>query len=188
MSVEALSPGLVPSIANAWRKLARTCPVTGVLLNRDSERLVRWNGVVAIVFLLVGTIAALLLALTRWQAVHLLAPQWYYRFLTLHGMNMLIFFILFFEMAILYFAGPILLGCRQPAPKLAWSGFWLMLVGALMTNVTIATGHANVLFTSYVPLKAHPAFYLGIILFAVGALVAVILFFAALVVAKREKS
>jgi len=188
MSVEALSPGLIPSVKNAWRAVARTCPVTGLVLNRDSERLVRWNGVVAIVFLLVGTVAALLLALTRWQAVHLLAPVYYYRFLTLHGMNMLIFFILFFEMAILYFAGPVLLGSRQPAPRLAWFGFLLMLVGALTTNATIVMGKADVLFTSYVPLKAHPAFYLGIILFAVGALIAVLLFFAALVVAKREKS
>jgi cytochrome c oxidase subunit 1 len=188
MSVEALSPGLIPSVKNAWRAVARTCPVTGLVLNRDSERLVRWNGVVAIVFLLVGTVAALLLALTRWQAVHLLPPVYYYRFLTLHGMNMLIFFILFFEMAILYFAGPVLLGRRQPAPRLAWFGFLLMLVGALTTNATIVMGKADVLFTSYVPLKAHPAFYLGIILFAVGALIAVLLFFAALVVAKREKS
>jgi cytochrome c oxidase subunit 1 len=188
MSVEALSPGLIPSVKNAWRSVARTCPVTGLVLNRDSERLVRWNGVVAIVFLLVGTVAALLLALTRWQAVHLLPPVYYYRFLTLHGMNMLIFFILFFEMAILYFAGPVLLGSRQPAPRLAWFGFLLMLLGALTTDATIVMGKADVLFTSYVPLKAHPAFYLGIILFAVGALIAVLLFFAALVVAKREKS
>lgn len=188
MSVEALRPGLIPSVKDAWRSMARTCPVTGLVVNRDSGRLVRWNGVVSIVFLLLGTVAALLLALTRWQAVHLLPPVYYYRFLTLHGMNMLIFFILFFEMAILYFAGPVLLGSRQPAPRVAWFGFLLMLVGALTTDATILLGKADVLFTSYVPLKAHPAFYLGIILFAVGALIAVILFFAALVVAKREKS
>ena len=188
MSVEAISPGLIPTLKASWRGLARTCPVTGLVLNRDSERLVRWNGVVAIVFLLLGTVAALLLALTRWQAVHLLPPVYYYRILTLHGMNMLIFFILFFEMAILYFAGPVLLGARQPAPRLAWTGFWLMLVGALTTNAAILLGRADVLFTSYVPLKAHPSFYLGIILFAVGALIAVLLFFAALVVAKRERS
>jgi cytochrome c oxidase subunit I len=188
MSVEALQPGMIPSVKDAWRAVARTCPVTGLVVNRDSGRLVRWNGVVSIVFLLLGTVAALLLALTRWQAVHLLPPVYYYRFLTLHGMNMLIFFILFFEMAILYFAGPVLLGSRQPAPRLAWFGFFLMLVGALTTDATILLGKADVLFTSYVPLKAHPAFYLGIILFAVGALIAVLLFFAALVVAKREKS
>jgi len=178
-----------PEPANlVWRLAARVCPVTGLTVNRDSERLVRWNAVVAVVFFLVGVIAALLLALTRWQAVHLLEPTWYYRILTLHGLNMLIFFIIFFEMAILYFAGPILLNARQPAPKLAWAGFGLMLAGALLVDVVVLWGRADVLFTSYVPLKAHPLYYLGIILFAVGAIVATSLFFAALVVAKREKS
>ena len=171
-----------------WRLAARVCPVTNLIVNRDSERLVKWNAVTGIVFFLVGVVAALLLALTRWQAVHLLAPQAYYRVLTLHGLNMLIFFIIFFEMAILYFAGPILLNCRQPAPKTAWTGFWLMTVGALLTNFTVFWGRADVLFTSYVPLKAHPLYYLGIILFAVGALIATSLFFAAVVVAKREKT
>jgi cytochrome c oxidase subunit 1 len=171
-----------------WRLAARVCPITGLIVNRDSERLVRWNAVVAIVAMLFGAVAALLLALTRWQAVHLLAPVWYYRMLTLHGLNMLIFFIIFFEMAVLYFAGPILLNCRQPAPRLAWGGFALMLIGAITVNATIFAGRADVLFTSYVPLKAHPAYYLGIILFAVGALIAVGLFFAAMVVAKKEKT
>jgi cytochrome c oxidase subunit I len=178
-----------PAPANLfWRALARTCPVTGIVVNRDSERLVRFNAVAGVVFMLVGAIAALLLALTRWQAVHLLAPVWYYRMLTLHGLNMLIFFIIFFEMAILYFAGPILLGARQPAPKLAWSGFALMLAGALLVDFVVLWGRADVLFTSYVPLRAHPLYYLGIILFAVGALIATLLFFASMVVAKREKS
>jgi len=171
-----------------WRTLARVCPVTQLVVNRDSERLVRWNAVVGVVFFLVGVVAALLLALTRWQAVHLLSPIWYYRILTLHGLNMLIFFIIFFEMAILYFAGPVMLGSRQPAPKTAWAGFGLMLVGALLVDAVVLAGKADVLFTSYVPLRAHPLYYLGIILFAVGALVAVSLFFASLVVARREKS
>ncbi len=179
--------GALPDTA-LWRLASRLCPVTGLRVNRDSELLVRWNAVTGIVFLLVGVIAALLLALTRWQAVHLLVPLWYYRILTLHGLNMLIFFIIFFEMAVLYFAGPIVLGSRQPAPRLAWSGFGLMLVGALLVDVIVLWGRADVLFTSYVPLKAHPLYYLGIILFAVGALIATLLFFAALVVAKREKS
>ena len=171
-----------------WRLASRVCPVTQLVVHRDAERLVKLNAVVAVVFLLLGAVAALLLALTRWQAVHLLPPTWYYRMLTLHGLDMLIFFIIFFEMAVLYFAGPVLLNCRQPAPRLAWTGFGLMLVGAVLVNVMVLAGKADVLFTSYVPLRAHPAYYLGIILFAVGALVATLLFFAALVVAKREKT
>lgn len=180
-----LSPAEAPGL---WRQLARVCPVTGLTVNRDSERLVQWNAVVAVVFLLIGAVAAILLALTRWQAVHLLEPVWYYRMLTLHGLNMLIFFIIFFEMAILYFAGPILLNARQPAPKTAWGAFALMLGGAALVNWMVLAGKADVLFTSYVPLKADPLYYLGIILFAVGALIAVGLFFAALVVARREKT
>jgi cytochrome c oxidase subunit 1 len=103
-------------------------------------------------------------------------------------MNMLIFFIIFFEMAVLYFAGPVLLNCRVPAPKTAWGAFGLMVVGTLMVEWTMWTGRADVLFTSYVPLRAHPAFYLGVILFAVGALTTVGVFFASLVIAKKEKT
>jgi len=168
--------------------LFRRCPVTGLNVNRVSEWLIRANAVVAVVCFLIGATAALLMALTRWQAVHLLPADWYYRLLTAHGLNMLIFFIIFFEMAILYFAGPVMLNARQPAPKLAWAGFLLMVGGAVMTNITVFAGKADVLFTSYPPLEATPWYYLGIILFAVGALIAVSLFFAALVVAKRERT
>lgn len=166
----------------------RTCSVTGLKVNKDSENLIKANAVIAIVCLLIGVIGAFGLVLTRWQTVHLLPADWFYRILTLHGLNMLIFFIIFFEMAILYFAGPVLLNARQPAPKLAWSAFALMVVGMIMVNFMVLSGKADVLFTSYPPLKAHPLYYLGIILFAVGALIATSLFFVALLVAKREKT
>ena len=168
--------------------LFRSCPVTGLKVDRNAERLIKINAVLAIVAFLFGVSAAILLALTRWQAVHLLSAQGYYRWLTLHGLNMLIFFIIFFEMAVLYFAGPVALNSRLPAPKVGWVGFVLMLVGAVMVDVMVFAGKADVLFTSYVPLRADPTYYLGIILFAVGALIIVGHFFATLVVAKREKS
>jgi cytochrome c oxidase subunit 1 len=91
-------------------------------------------------------------------------------------------------MAILYFAGPVLLNCRLPAPRLGWLAFVLMVVGALLVEVMVFSGRADVMFTSYVPLRAAPPYYLGIILFAVGALIVTILFFATLVVAKRERT
>lgn len=168
--------------------LFRTCPATGLKVDLQADRLIKANAVVATVTLLVGGIAAVLVLLTRWQVVHLLDPVWFYRILTVHGMNMLIFFIIFFEMAVLYFASAILLNARLPAPKLGWIAFGLMVVGTLMVEWAMWTGRADVLFTSYVPLRAHPLFYLGVILFAVGAIVVVGLFFATLVVAKREKT
>ena len=166
----------------------RVCPTTGRRIHHDAERLIRANAIAATVALLIGGIAAVLVLLTRWQAVHLLPAEWFYRILTVHGMSMLIFFILFFEMAILYFAGPVLLNSRVAAPKIAWGSFWLMVAGAVLVEYMMWTGRADVLFSSYVPLRAHPLYYLGVILFAVGALVVVGIFFATLVVAKRERT
>jgi len=166
----------------------RICPRTGLKIHHHADGLIKANAVAATVALLVGGIAALLVLLTRWQAIHLLDAVWFYRILTVHGMSMLIFFILFFEVAILFFAGAVLLNARVPTPRLAWGAFWLMVAGALMVEWTMWTGQADVLFTSYVPLRATPWYYLGIILFAVGTLIEVCLFFAIIVVAKRERT
>jgi cytochrome c oxidase subunit 1 len=166
----------------------RICSATGRRIHRQAEWLIRANAVVAVVALLIGAIAALLLVLTRWQAVHLLPAQWYYRILGVHGMNMLIFFIIFFEMAVLWFAATVLLNSRPAAPRLGWANFGLMLSGLLIVEWAQWSGRADVLFTSYPPLRAHPFFYLGVILFAVGALVVVGQFFATLVIAKRERT
>jgi cytochrome c oxidase subunit 1 len=112
----------------------------------------------------------------------------YYRALTFHGINMLIFWIIFFEIAILYFAGPIVLGSRVAWPRVGWAGFGLMVAGALLINAAILQGRADVMFTSYVPMQAGSHFYLGWILFAVGALLGVCNFFATLVVARAERT
>jgi cytochrome c oxidase subunit 1 len=144
--------------------------------------------VAATVSLLIGGIAAVLVLLTRWQVVHLLSAEWFYRVLTVHGMSMLIFFIIFFEMAVLYFASAVILNSRVATPRLAWAAFWLMVLGALLVEAMMWSGKADVLFTSYVPLRAHPLYYLGVILFAVGALIVTGIFFGTLVVARRERT
>lgn len=129
----------------------RICPTTGLKVHRDADALIKANAVVATVALLVGGIAAILVLLTRWQAVHLLSDVLFYRWLTIHGMNMLIFFIMFFEMAVLYFASAVLLNSRVAGPKWGWAAFGLMVTGTLMVEWTMFTGRADVLFTSYVP-------------------------------------
>ncbi len=164
----------------------RACDTTGLPVCLTAQRFMKLHAVTAVVFLLIGGIGAILLGLTRWPAVHLLPADWYYRILTLHGLDMLIVMILNFEIAILYFAGTILLNSRLFSSALAWIAFVLMLIGAVMFNGTILIGKADVLMTSYAPLVAHPLFYLGIILFAVGALVAVINFFGTLYIARRD--
>ncbi|MFQ5643339.1 MAG: cbb3-type cytochrome c oxidase subunit I [Thiogranum sp.] len=164
----------------------RLCPDTGLFFDKNAESLMKVNAVAAAVSLLVAGLLALGVALTRWPAVHLLPADQFYMFLTAHGIDALIFWIIFFEIAILYFASSTLLRCRLAAPRWAWLGFILMLIGAIMTNVAIFQGNSSVMMTSYVPMQAAPHFYLGLILFAVGALVGCFVFFGTLVIAKNE--
>ncbi len=164
----------------------RTCPYTGLKVEAAAQALIKANAVAAVVFLAIGGLMGLLVALTRWPAVHLLPADWFYLVLTGHGANVLLFWIIFFEIAVLYFASAVLLNCRLPAPKIAWLGFILMVVGAVLTNYEVLQGDSTVMFTSYPPMQAKPNFYLGLILFAVGALIGVGIFFATLAVAKDE--
>ena len=166
----------------------RTCPTTGLVFHEPAEKLIRWNAVAGVVSLLVGGVLALLVTLTRWPTVHLLPADWFYLVLTAHGLDMLVFWIIFFEIAVLYFAGSVLLRCRLATPRWAWTAFWLMILGALINNVAVFRGDSSVMFTSYAPMQAHPAFYLGLILFAVGALIALFVFFGTLVVGRNEKT
>jgi len=166
----------------------RTCPRSGLQFEGQAEKLMIANAVVAVVFLLVGGLLAVGVVLTRWPAVHWLAADTFYQVLTAHGIDMLIFWIIFFEVAVLYFCSSTLLRCRIATPNVAWLAFALMLIGAVTNNVAVFQGGSSVMMTSYVPMMAAPHFYLGLILFAVGALVACFVFFGTLVIAKRDKT
>ena len=166
----------------------RTCPRTGLQFEAQAEKLMIANAFMAVVALLVGGLLAIGVVLTRWPAVHWLPADTFYMVLTAHGIDMLIFWIIFFEVAVLYFASSTLLRCRLATPKIAWAAYALMLIGAIVNNVSVFQGSSSVMMTSYVPMMAHWSFYLGLILFAVGALIACFVFFGTLVVAKREKT
>lgn len=179
----------VTGVGVAARKAQyRTCPYTGLKVDAAAQALIKANAVAAVIFLALGGLMGLLVALTRWPAVHLLPADWFYLILTGHGANVLLFWIIFFEIAVLYFASAILLNCRLAAPKIAWAGFVLMVVGAALANVAVLQGDSSVMFTSYPPMQAAPHFYLALILFAVGALLGVGVFFATLVIAKDEQT
>ncbi len=172
----------------AGTDLFRTDPRTGLQYHKSAELLIKANAVAAVVALLVGGIIALLITLTRWQAVHLLDADNFYLLLTAHGLDMLVIWVIFFEIAILYFCSSTLLRSRLATPRLAWLAFALMVIGTVTFNAAIFTGNATVMMTSYVPLPGHPAFYLGLILFAVGALIGCFIFLGTLVVARAEKT
>jgi cytochrome c oxidase subunit 1 len=164
----------------------RTCDITGFKVDSTTEKLFRLNAVFAVVSLLIAALGAILLVFTRWQDFHVLSSPWYYRIIGMHGVNALVFWIVFFEIAGLYFGSTVVLNSRFCAPKLGWLSFILMATGFILTDVMILSGNADVTMTSYVPLKAHPLYYLGIILFAVGALIGVGLFFGNVALAKKE--
>ena len=166
----------------------RVCPESGLQFHKPAEMLIRFNAVAAVVALLLGGVTALLVTLTRWPTVHLLPADRFYQVLTLHGINMLIFWIIFFEIAVLYFCSSTLLRCRLATPRLGWVAFALMVGGAVVNNISVFSGNSSVMMTSYVPMPAEPMFYLGLILFAVGALIGCFMFLGTLVIAKEEKT
>ena len=163
----------------------RSCMVTGLRVDKNADRLITVHAVTAVLWLAAGGVLALLLALSRWEAVGLITDsEWFYRIISAHGAMMLVFWILFFEMAGLLFGGSILLNTRLRMPKLGWLVYGMMLVGSLGVAHQMLSGGATVMFTAYPPLEASPWFYGFLLVFAVGALLGVIHFLGNVVAAR----
>jgi cytochrome c oxidase subunit I len=92
----------------------------------------------------------------------------YFQGLTLHGVVNAIVFTTFFAVAFGYAVVRYYLG-RPLNMKVAWLSFTLMMVGTLLAAAAILSGKATVLYTFYPPLRAHPAFYIGVVLLVVGS-------------------
>ncbi|MFN3947543.1 MAG: cbb3-type cytochrome c oxidase subunit I [Aquificaceae bacterium] len=94
----------------------------------------------------------------------------YYQGLTLHGV---INAIVFTTMIIVAFGNAVFLyHLKKPLrPAVQWVSFLMMVVGATMAAWAMFAGKANVLYTMYLPLLAHPIFYIGASIFLVGSLV-----------------
>ena len=87
----------------------------------------------------------------------------YFQGLTLHGVVNAIVFTTFFAVAFGYAVIRFYLG-RPLNLKVAWLSFALMMIGTLLAAAAILSGKASVLYTFYPPLRAHPAFYIGLTL------------------------
>jgi len=92
----------------------------------------------------------------------------YYQGLTAHGVINAIVLTAFFAVAL----GHALIS-QELKSRLSIFGaglsMGLMLLGAVMAAAMIYTGQATVLYTFYPPLKAHPIFYVGLVIFIVGS-------------------
>jgi cytochrome c oxidase subunit 1 len=166
----------------------RECSVTGLNIHRSAENQVKLFGLTAVISLVVGGALAVLVALTRWELIGLLGPSDYYRVLSMHAWDLLIFWMVFMEIGILYVGGPMVLGRRLPLTKVAKLGWLTMVVGALGVNASIWFAEAPnqaPLLTAYVPLPVSPWFYATAILFLLGATIAALPFFATVWKEKR---
>ncbi|TNF71632.1 MAG: hypothetical protein EP299_11350, partial [Acidobacteria bacterium] len=134
-----------------------------------SHRLAGANFAVAIasfgVAALLGLVQALTLAGIELPGV---TPDIYYLSVTAHGVLMALVFTTFFIMGLGYLIARERLGFIV-GEKVAWTGFWLALIGTIGAAYYILTGQATVLYTFYPPLEAHPVFYIGATLLVVGS-------------------
>ena len=166
----------------------RECSVTGLDIHRSAENHVKLFGLTAVIALVIGGSFAISVALTRWELVGLIGEQNYYRHLSMHAWNILIFWMVFMEIAILYVGGPIVLGRRLPVTPLAKLGWVTMVAGAIGVNYSIWTvggGQEAPLLTAYVPLDVPVAFYASAVVFLLGATIAALPFFLAIWKEKR---
>ena len=159
----------------------RRCGITGLDIHQSAERHVKLFGLTAVVALVIGGIFATTVALTRWEFVGLLGEETYYTHLSLHAWNILIFWMVFMEIAILYVGGPIVLGRKLPITSLAKVGWITMVIGAIGVNLSIwwepLQGRDAPLLTAYVPLQISVWFYAAAIVFLLGTTIAALPFF-----------
>lgn len=122
--------------------------------------------------LLIGIIMGLLQGLEHMgiNLIPAMGLQSYYQAVSIHGVFNVLLFTTFFIVGFLGFAASY--GFERPlaSVRLGWATYGLMLLGALLTDWALLTNRASVLFTSYAPLKAHPAYYIGLALVVVGTL------------------
>lgn len=123
---------------------------------------------VAFFSFLIGALGGLLQGLVRGGVIQL--PSWlsYYQILTVHGILLAIVFTTYFIYAF-FFAGisRTMGAMKDGVRKIGWIGYWVMTIGTLLTAVMVLLGGSSVLYTFYVPLQAHPLFYVGLTLWLV---------------------
>jgi cytochrome c oxidase subunit 1 len=110
----------------------------------------------------------------------------YYGSTTLHGVVQAFVLTTFFIAGFGYFVSATSLERPVRWPRLAWLGFFTMLVGSVMAALSIVSGKATVLYTFYPPIVAHWSFYAGAALLLVGSLAWTAITIAMTVAWKRE--
>ena len=151
----------------------------------DEAQIVRFALASSFIALAVGGLMGIIQTLHRTgYAERIFADLWiisnseYYTVLTLHGVLLAIVFTIFFLVG--FFQWAITDSLDRPVSDIRFTKLWygLMALGTVLAGIAILGGffdsgaladlQADVLFTFYAPLEAHPIFYLGLAFFIVG--------------------
>lgn len=133
------------------------------------SRLVLWHLLVAFAALFIGGLFGPLQALNRMGIqVYPLFGITYYQGLTLHGVLVALVWTTFFICGFLIYVITRSLERPLAGVRTAWAAFYLMVVGMIAAGYAMLTNQASVLYTFYPPLRAHPAFYIGLTVVVVG--------------------
>lgn len=120
---------------------------------------------------------ALLMVLNRTPAIAMTSPSLYYQALTGHSILMFIFWLSFIQTAFLVAAGTVLIGRRLWSYSLAWIGYAVMLLAAVLSLLGVLLG-ADVTYMATLPLaqdySASWLIYLSFLVLSVGMLIVVV--------------
>ena len=155
--------------------------MTEAFVNRFPEeaKVVRTAFYSSFIVLAIGGLFGLLQALFRTGIWRPFSEFDYYTILTVHGVFLVIAFTIFFLVGVFTWAVVESLDRGPPDLRLTWTWLGMMSVGAALAAITIFAGFtdiidmsADVLFTFYAPLQAHPLFYIGLAIFIIGTWIA----------------
>ena len=131
-----------------------------------------WSSFIA---LALGAVFGLIQALHRTNVLRVIDSTDYYTVLTAHGVLMVISFTIFFLVGLFTWATVRSLDRSVVDIRYTWTWYGLMVAGTLMAVVAILGGFvpsldisADVLYTFYAPMQAHPLFYGGLAIFLIG--------------------
>jgi cytochrome c oxidase subunit 1 len=138
--------------------------------NAKAARLGLANMWVAFTFFAVAALLGFYQVFERASLVpELKSPELYFGSVSTHGVLMGFVLTTFFVVGFGYYTAATSLKQDIWNKPLAWTGFWISIIGVLLAAAPLLTGNASVLYTFYPPLQAHPSFYIGAALLVVGS-------------------